>query len=687
MELKSSDKRFALLIDADNVSARYIKPILNELSKYGTVTIKRIYGDWTLTLHAKWKDALLENSITPIQQFGYTQGKNATDSAMIIDAMDILYTDSVDGFCIVSSDSDFTRLASRLRESGRTVIGMGEKKTPTPFRRACDVFTTLELLIDQKRGKGNGNDPSLSKDEVEQAVVDIITENQNNDKSTGLGEVGSRLLKRYPDFDVRSYGTNLLSKLLEEFTRVKITKSHSSVKVELAEAAEKPAETISGKQHEGEKRAQTADAADADSTTTVENGEDGESQLAKKPSRRRRARKPAQSNGTIEETSSEPAPETQPSAENDTPLSAPNAQSISDSTPHNTPGPDGANDEEHVAPIEDEPAVDHDSQTQDKPATKRRSRRARRKSAADSEENADHTAQPAKESPSDTRGHDEPDVVKDDAGAHAVLEAKQADADSEEDLASAGAKTPSEDKPKSRRRRRKSQTAIAENPASAGNAESHEEDSEEDLASAGAKTPSEDKPKSRRRRRKSQTAIAENPASAGNAESHEEEAAPDSRQMPDSSGVDAKSDPVDADPSSKKRDDAKKNAKRKPREDRRRNDADAPEQPTSDTDWEDASSANKTTRSASKNEPDDRRAKTNAGEPQSSTPQDLIYRIVEEAGTDGVPLAKLGRSVRSRFKDFKVRDLGFSQLRFYINSIPDFELVKNEKDLLVRLAK
>ena len=131
---ESSDRRFALLIDADNVSARYLKPILNELSKYGTVTIKRIYGDWTLTLHAKWKDALLENSITPIQQFGYTQGKNATDSAMIIDAMDILYTDNVDGFCLVSSDSDFTRLASRLRESGRMVIGMGEKKTP-PFRR------------------------------------------------------------------------------------------------------------------------------------------------------------------------------------------------------------------------------------------------------------------------------------------------------------------------------------------------------------------------------------------------------------------------------------------------------------------------------------------------------------------------------------------------------------------------
>ena len=235
--IETSDRRFALLIDADNVSARYLKPILNELSKYGTVTIKRIYGDWTLTLHAKWKDALLENSITPIQQFGYTQGKNATDSAMIIDAMDILYTDNVDGFCLVSSDSDFTRLASRLRESGRMVIGMGEKKTPTPFRRACDVFTTLELLVQKKNERG-GSGNAVPKDSVEQAVVDIITDNQNNGKATGLGEIGSRLQKRYPDFDVRSYGTNLLSKLLEEFTRVRITKDHSSVTVELAEGVE-----------------------------------------------------------------------------------------------------------------------------------------------------------------------------------------------------------------------------------------------------------------------------------------------------------------------------------------------------------------------------------------------------------------------------------------------------------------
>ena len=244
MDKQPSEKRFALLIDADNVSAKYIKPITDELSNYGTVTIKRIYGDWTLTLHAKWKDTLLENSITPIQQFGYTQGKNATDSAMIIDAMDILYTGSVDGFCIVSSDSDFTRLASRLRESGRMVIGMGEKKTPTPFRRACDVFTTLELLLDdangKRKGKGAGSGPSI--EEVEQAVVRIITDNQNNGKATGLGEVGSRLLKRYPDFDVRSYGTNLLSKLLGKFASVTITKRGSDVSVELVDDKEQSKE-------------------------------------------------------------------------------------------------------------------------------------------------------------------------------------------------------------------------------------------------------------------------------------------------------------------------------------------------------------------------------------------------------------------------------------------------------------
>ena len=275
--MQDNGKVIALLIDADNVSARYLKPILNELSKYGTVTIKRIYGDWTLTLHAKWKDALLENSITPIQQFGYTQGKNATDSAMIIDAMDILYTDNVDGFCLVSSDSDFTRLASRLRESGRMVIGMGEKKTPTPFRRACDVFTTLELLVQNKRNEKGGGSNAVPKDSVEQAVVDIITDNQNNGKATGLGEIGSRLQKRYPDFDVRSYGTNLLSKLLEEFTRVRITKDHSSVTVELAEGEERPEKAEkperAGKPDKPEKAAKAAKAEEAADVTSELDGE------------------------------------------------------------------------------------------------------------------------------------------------------------------------------------------------------------------------------------------------------------------------------------------------------------------------------------------------------------------------------------------------------------------------------
>ena len=143
------EERFALLIDADNVSAKYIKPILDELSNYGNVTYKRIYGDWTRPNSAGWKEELLQNPITPIQQSSYTYGKNATDSAMSIDAMDMLYASELVGFCLVSSDSDFTRLACRLRESGMRVIGMGEAKTPLPFRKACEIFTELELLLEE----------------------------------------------------------------------------------------------------------------------------------------------------------------------------------------------------------------------------------------------------------------------------------------------------------------------------------------------------------------------------------------------------------------------------------------------------------------------------------------------------------------------------------------------------------
>ncbi len=244
------EDRFALLIDADNVSAKYIKPILDELSKYGNVTYKRIYGDWTKTNNASWKEELLQNSITPIQQFSYTTGKNATDSAMIIDAMDMLYTSELEGFCLVSSDSDFTKLASRLRESGKTVIGMGEDKTPSPFRKACDIFTVLELLLEdntdndereeketvhQHHGKERKKETAASKEQIEEAVVKIITENQNDDRETGLGEVGSRLVKLYPDFDVRRYGYSLLSKFLETLPRLKLIQEGTKVSVTLYE--------------------------------------------------------------------------------------------------------------------------------------------------------------------------------------------------------------------------------------------------------------------------------------------------------------------------------------------------------------------------------------------------------------------------------------------------------------------
>ena len=234
---ESSDRRFALLIDADNVSARYLKPILNELSKYGTVTIKRIYGDWTLTLHAKWKDALLENSITPIQQFGYTQGKNATDSAMIIDAMDILYTDNVDGFCLVSSDSDFTRLASRLRESGAWSSGMGEKKTPTPFRRACDVFaTTLELLVQNKRNEKAAAATRQPKDSVEQAVVWTSSPTtRTTARPPAWARSAAACRKRLPRFR-RAQSMARTFRSCSRSSRGCITKDHSSVTVDFAEA-------------------------------------------------------------------------------------------------------------------------------------------------------------------------------------------------------------------------------------------------------------------------------------------------------------------------------------------------------------------------------------------------------------------------------------------------------------------
>lgn len=219
------DKRYAVLIDSDNISSKYISSILDEMTKYGVITYKRIYGDWTSPQAGKWKKELMENSITPIQQFRNTVGKNATDSTLIIDAMDILYTKNVDGFCIVSSDGDFTRLASRLRESGMEVIGMGENKTPRSFRAACSVFTDLELLQDQEDEEitavNNKQRPNRSHNiirisKIENAIIEIIQENDNKGKQTDLGEIGSRLQKKYSDFDVRNYGYSSLSTFINE---------------------------------------------------------------------------------------------------------------------------------------------------------------------------------------------------------------------------------------------------------------------------------------------------------------------------------------------------------------------------------------------------------------------------------------------------------------------------------------
>lgn len=213
----SNDKRFAVLIDADNVSEKYIKFILDEISNDGVATYKRIYGDWTKPALGSWKNVLLDNSITPIQQYGYTTGKNATDSAMIIDAMDILYAGNIEGFCIVSSDSDFTRLASRLRESGMFVVGMGEKKTPTAFIAACNKFKYLEVLAHAQDALPEPREISpvtldhTSLDAVRNAVLTIVEETSDDDGWASLGNVGNILTKRYPDFDVRNYGFKKLT--------------------------------------------------------------------------------------------------------------------------------------------------------------------------------------------------------------------------------------------------------------------------------------------------------------------------------------------------------------------------------------------------------------------------------------------------------------------------------------------
>lgn len=238
------DKKIAVLIDADNVSDKYIKYIIDEISNHGTPTYKRIYGDWTKPQLAPWKNVLLAYSITPIQQYSYTTGKNATDAALIIDAMDILYSNNVDGFCIVSSDSDFTKLAARLREAGMYVIGMGEKKTPTPFISACEKFKYLEVLASmstkpdeekntkEKQKQEGPKVGTTSIDKLIEVIKIIITEISDEDGWAFLGELGNTLNKRYPDFDARNYGYSKLTpfvKSLKEFEIRSVKTSNPSI--------------------------------------------------------------------------------------------------------------------------------------------------------------------------------------------------------------------------------------------------------------------------------------------------------------------------------------------------------------------------------------------------------------------------------------------------------------------------
>ena len=222
------DLKLAILIDADNISPKYVKVILDEAANFGVAACKRIYGDWSDARLKSWKDALLNNSIIPIQQYSYTTGKNATDSAMIIDAMDLLYSGNLDGFCIVSSDSDFTRLASRLREAGKIVVGMGERKTPSPFIAACNKFKYLEVLqnpepevpecperkevMENDSAAGCQNTARTSLREIRRAVRTIIDDSsEDDDQWVPLSIVGDTLIKRFPEFDVRNYGHRKLT--------------------------------------------------------------------------------------------------------------------------------------------------------------------------------------------------------------------------------------------------------------------------------------------------------------------------------------------------------------------------------------------------------------------------------------------------------------------------------------------
>jgi uncharacterized LabA/DUF88 family protein len=231
------DINLAVLIDGDNIPSANVKEMMEEIAKYGNPTIKRIYGDWTRPTLSRWKNVLLENAITPVQQYGYTTGKNATDSAMIIDAMDILYSEKVDGFCLVSSDSDFTRLATRLREAGMKVYGIGEKKTPEPFIVACDKFIYIEILKyqsqeDQSENVVSRKSPKDNVDKITPKVIKLISSTISDLADEGgwafLGDVGNLLQKKQPNFDSRNYGFQKLTPLIKSINKFEVEEREGS---------------------------------------------------------------------------------------------------------------------------------------------------------------------------------------------------------------------------------------------------------------------------------------------------------------------------------------------------------------------------------------------------------------------------------------------------------------------------
>ena len=222
----------AVLIDGENIPSAHVQEMMEEIAKYGNPTIKRIYGDWTKPRLSIWKNVLLENAITPIQQYSYTTGKNASDSAMIIDAMDLLYSDKVDGFCLVSSDSDFTRLATRLREAGMQVIGIGEKKTPNPFIVACDKFIYIEILANKARKKESkdqqkDNVDLITKKEIK-LIQNSVSDLSDDDGWAFLGDVGGLIQKKQPNFDSRNYGFDKLTPLIKSIGLFDIEQRESS---------------------------------------------------------------------------------------------------------------------------------------------------------------------------------------------------------------------------------------------------------------------------------------------------------------------------------------------------------------------------------------------------------------------------------------------------------------------------